>query len=59
VSDVVVDLAAEASPSFVVVRAKVLMQHAGVGQQLVQDFQLGVADGDLGFGLPRRRASRR
>jgi hypothetical protein len=47
---VVVDLAAEAGPAFVVVRAEVLMPHAGVGQQLVQDFQLGVADGDLGFG---------
>jgi hypothetical protein len=35
----------------VVVRAEVLIAHAGAGQQLVVDPQLGVPDRDLGFGF--------
>src|SRR5579859_8252222 len=50
-ADVVGDLAAGCGLPFVVVRAKVLIAHAGVGQQLVVDLQLGVAEGDLGFAL--------
>ena len=50
-ADVVGDLAAGGGLAFVVVRAEVLVAHAGVGQQLVVDPQLGVAEGDLGFAL--------
>ena len=50
-ADVVGDLAADVALAFVVVRAEVLVAHAGVGQQLVEDLQLGVADRDLGFGF--------
>ena len=55
------DLAAGGGLPFVVVRAEVLVPHAGISQQLVVDLQLGVADRDLGFGLavPRLRASLR
>ena len=37
--------------AFVVVRAGILVARAGQGQELVVDLQLGVAEGDLGFGL--------
>ena len=50
-ADVVGDLPADVALALVVVRAEVLIAHAGGGQQLVQDFELGVAEGDLGFGL--------
>src|SRR5262249_30772224 len=50
-ADVVGDLAADAALALVVVRAEVGIAHAGVGQQLVVDLQLGVADGDLGLGF--------
>jgi hypothetical protein len=51
-ADVVGDLAAGVALALVVVSAEVLIPHAGVGQQLVVDLQLGVvADRDLGFGL--------
>src|SRR6266568_2291958 len=46
-----VDLAPDAGPVVVVVRSEVLIAHAGVGQQLVVDLQLGVADGDAGYAL--------
>ena len=48
-ADVVGDLAADVALALVVVRAEVLVAHAGVGQQLVVDLQLGVADGDAGL----------
>ena len=38
-------------PALVVVRAEVRVTHAGIGQQLVIDLQLGVPDRDLGLGL--------
>jgi hypothetical protein len=44
---VVGDLAAEGGLALVVVGAEVLVSHAGVGQQLVVDPELGVAEGDL------------
>src|SRR5262245_43457355 len=50
-ADVVRDLAVDVAAAFVVVRAEVLIAHAGAGQQLVVDLQLGVPDGDQGFGL--------
>src|SRR5215510_4379650 len=50
-ADVVADLAADVALALVVVRAEVLIAHAGVGQQLVVDLQLGVPDGNHGFGL--------
>ncbi len=50
-ADVVGDLAAGAGLAVVVVRAEVLIPHAGAGEQRVVDLQLGVAEGDLGFGL--------
>src|SRR5690348_16605047 len=50
-ADVVGDLAADVALALVVVRAEVLIAHAGVGQQLVVDLQLGVPGGDQGFGL--------
>src|SRR5208282_5295727 len=50
-ADVVGDLPADVCLALVVVGAEVLIPHAGVGQQLVVDLQLGVAEGDLGFGL--------
>ena len=50
-ADVMGDLAADVTLALVVVRAEVLIPHAGVGQQLVVDLQLGVAEGDAGFGL--------
>ena len=50
-ADVVGDLAAGGGLTFVVVRAEVVVPRAGVGQQLVVDPQLGVAEGDLGSGL--------
>src|SRR5579859_6936565 len=50
-ADVVGDLAAGLGAALVVVRAEVLVAHAGVGQQLVVDPELGVAEGDLGFAL--------
>jgi hypothetical protein len=50
-ADVVGDLAADVTLALVVVRAEVFVSRAGVGQQLVVDLQLGVADGDLGFGF--------
>src|SRR5260221_3131413 len=50
-ADVVGDLAAGAGLALVVVRAEVGVAGAGAGQQLVVDLQLGVAEGDLGFGL--------
>jgi hypothetical protein len=49
-ADVVGDLPADAALAFVVVRAEVLIAHAGVGQQLVVDLQLGVPGGDAGLG---------
>ena len=58
-ADVVGDLAAGVALALVVVRAEVLISHAGVGQQLVVDLQLGVPDGDQALALPRLRASRR
>jgi hypothetical protein len=58
-ADVMGDLPAEAGPAVVVVRAEVLMAHAGTGQQLVVDLQLGAADGDLALALPRQLFSRR
>ena len=45
-ADVVGDLAADAGLALVVVRAEVLISHAGAGQQLVVDLQLGVPGGD-------------
>ena len=45
------DLAASRGLAFVVVRAGILVARAGQGQELVVDLQLGVAEGDLGFGL--------
>src|SRR5690349_8329871 len=48
---VVGDLAASGGLAFVVVRAEVVVAHAGAGQQLVVDPQLGVAESDLGLGL--------
>jgi hypothetical protein len=45
------DLAALLSAPFVLVRAEVVVLRAGVGDQLVHYFELGVAEGDLGFGL--------
>ena len=53
------DLAADVALAFVVVRAEVLVSHAGVGQQLVVDLQLGVPGGNAGFGRAALRASRR
>jgi hypothetical protein len=50
-ADVVADLPAGLAAALVVVRAEVLIAHAGVGQQLVVDLQLGVADGDACFGF--------
>jgi hypothetical protein len=50
-ADVVSDLAAGGGLTFVVVRAEVVVPGAGVGQQLVVDPQLGVAEGDMGFCL--------
>jgi hypothetical protein len=50
-ADVVGDLAADIALALVVVRAEVFIPHTGVGQQLVVDLQLGVADPDLGFGF--------
>ena len=55
-ADLVGDLAAGGGLTFVVVRAEVVVPHARVGQQLVVDPQLGVAEGDLGFSLPRLQA---
>jgi hypothetical protein len=49
-ADVVGDLAADVALPLVVAGAEVLVAHAGVGQQLVQDFQLGVPGGDACFG---------
>src|SRR2546421_7105526 len=49
-ADVVGDLPADAALALVIVRAEVLMPHAGVGQQLVVDLQLGVPGGDAGLG---------
>jgi len=49
-ADVVGDLAADVAPALVVVRAEVDVAHAGVGQQLVVDLQLGVPGGDACFG---------
>jgi hypothetical protein len=48
---VVGDLAAGVALAFVVVRPEVLVAGAGAGEQGVVDLQLGVAEGDLGFGL--------
>jgi hypothetical protein len=48
---VVVQLATDTGPALVIVGAEVLVPHAGVGQELVVDLQLGVADRDLGFGF--------
>src|SRR6516162_2887455 len=45
-ADVVGDLAAHVALALVVIRAEVLVPHAGVGQQLVVDLQLGVPGGD-------------
>jgi hypothetical protein len=45
-ADVVGDLAVDVAAALVVVRAEVLVPHAGVGQQLVVDLQLGVPSGD-------------
>ena len=50
-ADVVGDLPAGAGVPVVVVRAEVVVAGAGTGQQGVVDLQLGVAEGDLGFGL--------
>ena len=50
-ADVVGDLAAGGGLPLVVIRAEILIAHARVGQQLVVDLQLGVADRDLGFGF--------
>jgi hypothetical protein len=58
-ADVVSDVPADVALALVIVSAEILIPHDGVGQQLVVDLQLGVADGDLGLALPRRRASRR
>jgi hypothetical protein len=58
-ADVVGDLPAGGGLVVVVVGAEVGVAHAGVGQQLVVDALLGVPERDAGFGLPRRRASRR
>src|SRR5262249_61984827 len=49
-ADVVRDLAVDVAATFVVVRAEVLIAHAGAGQQLVVDLQLGVPGGNQGFG---------
>src|SRR5579859_912207 len=50
-ADVVGDLAAGLGAALVVAGSEVLVPHAGVGQELVVDLQLGVAEGDAGFGL--------
>ena len=50
-ADVVADLPADLGAALVVVRAEVLISRAGAGQQRVVDLQLGVADGDQGFGF--------
>jgi hypothetical protein len=50
-ADVVGDLAAGLGAALVVVRAEVLVSHAGVGQELAGDLQLGVAEGDAGLVL--------
>ena len=50
-ADVVGDLAAALGAALVVVGSEVVVSHAGVGQELVVDLQLGVAEGDAGFGL--------
>ena len=50
-ADVAVGLAADAGLAFVVVRAEILIPGAGAGEQGVVDLQLGVAEGDLGFGF--------
>ena len=50
-ADVVADLAADIAAALVVVRAEVLIAHAGVGQQLVVDLQLGVGSGDPGLSV--------
>jgi hypothetical protein len=49
-ADVVGDLAAGVALAVVVVRAEILVAHAGVSQQL-GGLQLGVPGGDAGFGL--------
>jgi hypothetical protein len=45
-ADVAGDLAAGLGAALVIVRSEVLVPHAGVGQELVVDLQLGVADRD-------------
>src|SRR5690348_8298918 len=50
-ADVVGDLAAGLGAALVVVRPEILVPHAGAGQELVVHRQLGVAEGDAGFGL--------
>src|SRR5262249_34544270 len=50
-ADVVSDLAAGVALALVVVGAEVFVSGAGAGQQRVVDRQLGVAQGDLGFGF--------
>lgn len=59
VGHVVVDLAAEAGPAFVVVRAGVLMSHAGVDRSLCRTFSWVLPTATWASGLPRRRDSRR
>ena len=49
-ADVVGDLPADVALALVVVRAEVFIPGAGAGEQGVVDLQLGVAEGDLGFG---------
>jgi hypothetical protein len=50
-ADVAVGLAADAGLAFVVAGAEILVPGAGAGEQGVADLQLGVAEGDLGFGF--------
>jgi hypothetical protein len=50
-ADVVGDLAADVALVLVVPGAEVFIPRAGVRQQSVAGLQLGVAQGDLGFGL--------
>jgi hypothetical protein len=55
---VVGDLAAGPGAVLVVVRAEVFVAHAGAGQELVVDLELGVAEGDAGFVLAAGRRTR-
>ena len=58
-ADVVGDLAAGVALALVVVRAEVLIAHAGVGQQLVETFSWVFPVATHALAVPRLRASRR